>query len=45
MPGSLLAQINSHEEKMRGLTDEGLGALTPVFRQRLAAGSSSGPGW
>ena len=40
VPGSLLAQINSHEEKMHGLTDEQLGALTPEYRQRLANGAT-----
>ena len=40
VPGSLLAQINSHEEKMRGLTDEQLGALTPEYRARLARGET-----
>src|ERR1700675_2392718 len=37
-PGSLLAQINSFEERMRALTDEQLRELTPEFRKRLAAG-------
>jgi preprotein translocase subunit SecA len=40
VPGSLLYQINSFEEKMRGLTDEQIRDLTPEFRQRLAAGAT-----
>ena len=40
VPGSLLAQINSFEEKMRALTDEQLRELTPAFRQRLANGET-----
>jgi preprotein translocase subunit SecA len=39
VPGSLLAQINSFEEKMRALSDEQLQSLTPAFRQRLARGA------
>src|ERR1700680_4329697 len=31
VPGSLLAQINSFEEKMRGLTDEQVMALTAGY--------------
>jgi preprotein translocase subunit SecA len=41
-PGSLLAQINSFEEKMRGLTEEQLRELTPEFRKRLAGGAALG---
>jgi preprotein translocase subunit SecA len=33
--GSLLQQVNSLEEKMRGLSEEELKALTPQFRERL----------
>jgi preprotein translocase subunit SecA len=40
VPGSLLAQINSFEEKMRGLSDEQLRDLTPAFRARLANGET-----
>src|SRR4051812_21549121 len=39
-PGSLLAQINEHEPKMRELTDEQLAGLTPQFRERLAQGAT-----
>src|SRR5438067_1759452 len=39
-PGSLLAQVNELEDKMRGLTDEQLRELTPEFRRRLANGST-----
>jgi preprotein translocase subunit SecA len=38
-PGSLLAQVNDLEEKMRGLSDEELHDLTPKFRERLAQGA------
>jgi preprotein translocase subunit SecA len=37
-PGSLLAQVNELEEKMRALSDDELKALTPKFRERLAQG-------
>jgi preprotein translocase subunit SecA len=40
VPGGLLAQVNELEEKMRGLSDEGLKALTPQFRERLANGAA-----
>ncbi len=40
VPGSILAQINSHEEKMRALSDEELSGLTPQFRERLAQGAT-----
>src|SRR5262249_43433597 len=40
VPGSILAQVNSFEEKMRALSDEELKALTPAFRQRLANGAA-----
>ncbi len=40
IPGSLLARINSHEEHMRGLSDEQLREVTPPFRNRLAAGET-----
>lgn len=39
-PGSILARINELEPKMRELTDEGLKALTPAFRKRLAQGET-----
>src|SRR5262245_10336250 len=38
-PGSLLAQVNELEEKMRALSDEQLRELTPAFRQRLHNGA------
>src|SRR5438876_10974610 len=37
-PGSLLAQMNALEEKMRALSDEELKGLTPQLRERLASG-------
>ena len=37
--GSLLEQINSHEEQMRALSDDDLKALTPAFRRRLKEGT------
>ncbi len=40
VPGSLLAQINGHEEQMRALSDEELRGLTPKFRERLAKGET-----
>jgi preprotein translocase subunit SecA len=40
LPGSLLAQVNGLEEKMRGLSDDELKALTPKFRERLAQGAT-----
>jgi preprotein translocase subunit SecA len=39
-PGSVLAQINEYEEKMKALSDEQLRALTPAFRERLAKGET-----
>lgn len=39
-PGSVLAQINELEEKMRALSDEQLRGLTPAFRERLAQGAT-----
>jgi preprotein translocase subunit SecA len=39
-PGSILARINELEPKMRALSDEGLRALTPEFRKRLANGAT-----
>src|SRR5436190_15449047 len=39
-PGSLLHQINSHEERMHALTDEQLRDLTPQFRERLRQGAT-----
>ncbi len=38
-PGSLVAQINSFEEKMRALSEEQLQGMTAEFRQRLANGA------
>lgn len=38
--GSILAQINELEPKMRELSDEALKALTPAFRARLAKGET-----
>src|SRR6185437_3215738 len=40
IPGSLLAQVNELEEKMRGLSDDELKALTPKYRERLAQGAT-----
>src|SRR3954447_18669480 len=40
IPGSILDQVNALEEHMRTLSDEELKALTPVFRERLAAGET-----
>jgi preprotein translocase subunit SecA len=40
VPGSLLDQVNSLEDKMRGLSDEELKALTPQYRERLAKGET-----
>jgi preprotein translocase subunit SecA len=40
IPGSLLAQVNDLEEKMRSLSDDELKALTPKFRERLAQGAT-----
>jgi preprotein translocase subunit SecA len=40
IPGSLLAQVNELEEKMHGLSDDDLKALTPKFRERLAQGEA-----
>jgi preprotein translocase subunit SecA len=39
-PGSLLDRVNALEEKMHACSPEELKALTPVFRQRLAAGEA-----
>ncbi|HMP16741.1 MAG TPA: preprotein translocase subunit SecA, partial [Gemmatales bacterium] len=39
-PGSILARINDLEPKMRELSDEGLRALTPAFRERLKTGAT-----
>ena len=36
IPGSLLHQVNSLEEKMKALSDEELRGVTPAFRERLA---------
>src|SRR5450631_3029742 len=40
IPGSILDQVNSREEAMRALSDEELKGLTPLFRERLAAGET-----
>jgi preprotein translocase subunit SecA len=40
IPGSLLAQVNEIEPKMKALTDEQLKELTPQFRERLAKGAT-----
>jgi preprotein translocase subunit SecA len=40
VPGSLLAQINALEEKMRALSDEEMRGLTPKYRERLAKGET-----
>jgi preprotein translocase subunit SecA len=40
IPGLLLDQVNKLEEKMRGLSDEQLRALTPEFRERLSKGAT-----
>src|SRR5205814_7407239 len=39
-PGSLLAQVNDLEEKMRALSDEEIKALTPRLKERLAQGAT-----
>lgn len=39
-PGSLLAQVNVLEDRMRALSDDDLKGLTPTFRERLAQGAS-----
>ena len=36
--GPLIEEINSHEQKMRSLSDEELKGMTPLFRQRLEKG-------
>jgi preprotein translocase subunit SecA len=36
--GPLIEQINSHEQKMRSLSDGELKGMTPLFRQRLEKG-------
>ena len=38
--GSLLAQVNALEDRMRGLSDDELAALTPPFRERLQKGAT-----
>jgi preprotein translocase subunit SecA len=40
IPGSLLAQVNELEERMKALSDEELKGLTPKFRERLARGET-----
>jgi preprotein translocase subunit SecA len=40
VPGSLLAQINSHEETMKALSDADLQGLTAKYRERLAKGAT-----
>jgi preprotein translocase subunit SecA len=39
-PGSLLAQVNDLEERMKALSDEEMRGLTPQFRERLANGAT-----
>jgi preprotein translocase subunit SecA len=39
-PGSILAQVNDLEEKMRALSDEEIKTLTPKFKERLAQGAT-----
>jgi preprotein translocase subunit SecA len=36
--GPLIEEINSHEQKMRSLSDEELKGMTPLFRERLEKG-------
>src|SRR5262249_22808884 len=40
IPGSLLAQVNELEDKMRTLSDDELKVLTPKYRERLAKGET-----
>src|SRR5262245_56887622 len=40
LPGSILAQVNALEPKMKEMTDEQLRELTPQYRARLAKGES-----
>src|SRR5262249_34028857 len=40
IPGSLLAQVNELEDKMRALSDDELKVLTPKYRERLAKGET-----
>src|SRR5262245_22995103 len=40
IPGSLLAQVNILEDKMRGLSDSELAGLTPGYRERLQKGET-----
>src|SRR5262249_38134939 len=40
IPNSLLAQVNAWEEHMHGLSDDDIKALTPKFKERLAAGET-----
>src|SRR2546427_801747 len=39
-PGSLIAQINELEPRMKDLTDEQLAGLRPQYRERLAKGAT-----
>src|SRR4051812_46738764 len=39
-PGSILARVNVLEPQMQALNDADLKALTPKFRERLAAGET-----
>ena len=39
VPGSLLAQINSYEDAMKALDEEGLRGITPKLRAKLASGA------
>src|SRR5207245_491041 len=40
VPGLLLEQVNSFEERMRSLSDDELKGLTPKLRERLAQGAT-----
>jgi preprotein translocase subunit SecA len=40
VPGSVVAQVNDLEARMRDLTDEELAGLTPKLRERLAQGAT-----
>jgi preprotein translocase subunit SecA len=40
IPGSLLDQVNRHEEAMRALSEEDLRGVTPKLRERLAKGAA-----
>src|SRR5262249_36736373 len=40
VPGSILAEVNDLEEKMRGLSDAELREMAPQLRQRLTQGAT-----